>query len=110
MREIKFRARDENNTKWIYFNLFDLADFTYIKERCIVDEKTICEYTGIKDKNEKEIYEADIVRDTDGKLGEIKFDGGMFKIYWNSGEINQIQAMGKFIEIIGDKYETSNPK
>lgn len=62
MREIKFRALDPDGN-WMYWNMEDAySDYIYyMGER--KEGTEVQQYTGLKDKNHKEIYEGDILKD-----------------------------------------------
>ena len=88
-REIKFRAWDEVSEKMLNWN--DFLD-TNMKNTFIAPESTgliLMQYTGLHDKNGKEIYEGDIVQQFDIKEnGIIEYKYGQFGIkclgmFWN---------------------------
>jgi uncharacterized phage protein (TIGR01671 family) len=56
MREIKFRAWNMDTQSWLYFGVEGIPK--EIENR--IDYTLVHQYTGLKDKNGKEIYEGDL--------------------------------------------------
>lgn len=92
MREIKFRIWDINARKWLKSfntNLLDIHEFNLAK---------IMQYTGLKDKNNKEIYEGDIV----------KFLNGIFEVIWCNEKASFMLKNKEYKEFLNFIYENNN--
>lgn len=96
-REILFRAKhihamDSNehlNGTWVHGYLSD-KDYIYDKSlegEFLIDEDTICQYSGRTDKNKKKIFEGDVVKDSAGVCGVVKF--GLYAAGFSIPDTNQ---------------------
>lgn len=122
MREIKFRGKTTKG-KWLYGDFIHQDKFNYamIKQdnyTACVDEDTVGQYTGLKDKNGVEIYEGDIVY-CQTKFGKakaiIEFINGKFVARFDSavthpqnGHYISYYEINKRFEVIGNIYD--NPE
>lgn len=134
MREILFKAKQIDNGEWIEGSLIDLdidSGYCYIVQPYkkasilpiiflitdrmkLVDPETLCQFTGLYDKNGKRIWENDIVFVTDENdcsgqistgIGNVIFIEGMWYINGRPQEglydINKVFQ----IEVIGNAFD-----
>lgn len=111
MREIKFRAWDKESKTMLFTGFVINADGMVATITNDHDWKLeVMQYTGLKDKNDKEIYEGDIIAVKDCHYSNID--------YWNNKEQKPIPFIIKwefssfiipydtyYWEIIGNIYE-----
>lgn len=125
MRELKFRAwvqPDSFNQKPTMFTGFGFADIysgydeanVYCKDGQTWAEPDwetakLMQYTGLKDKNGKEIYEGDILKERTGKLSKVvwELDGWFVSGKWPDG-YGPLSVQLPDAEVIGNVYE--NPE
>lgn len=109
MREIKFRAWDLYNKRMI--ELGDLETISVKKDLDFANYE-LMQYTGLCDRNGKEVYDGDVV--TWGEYGErnqVVFKNGAFRIIQHSlNDISDVLGNLNYAEceIIGNIYE--NPE
>ena len=80
MRDIKFRIWETLNKKMTPWDKLQNAQISILNrpESIVKDEFVVMQYTGLTDKNGKEIYEGDILKD--------EINGEIHKIVWDESE------------------------
>lgn len=106
-RVIKFRAWDIKNEQWIRYPILSKQGLVFLRYDGgghVLSNVEVMQFTGLLDKNGKDIYEADRLRDEDGDIGTVEFDAGHFIIRHANGTSDFIAERNKFV-IVGNKYE-----
>jgi hypothetical protein len=117
MRAIKFRAQDIASNKWLY------GDVRYHKDDvCIFEQggtkgeqvkrETVGQFTTLRDKNGKDIYEGDILKVGEEKtLIEVRFVRGVFAFLWNGDLDDEFPCNAptqEWAEVVGNIHDNPN--
>jgi len=121
-REILFRAKRIDNGEWAeglpsYAPDGDIAEMEVdVRHRSSVmnsafvniDPETVCQYTGLTDKNGKKIFEGDIIDDIDYGIMKCIYLHGSFVWYKEDGFRIECMRYVPKIEVIGNIFD--NPE
>jgi len=124
VRDIKFRGfgienkswiigsvvKRENHFSWIFPHNQETLSFLNLSQ---VKTETVGEYTGLKDKNDVEVYEGDVIAVSDQsknyQIQEVVFKDGMFCGYGDkkSCPYTSLDVLTRAykIEVIGNKFQ-----
>lgn len=121
MRDIKFRAWDKDNDQMIYdFGLTPSDYFPYQlpDDNCespedpanysYFDNAELMQYTGLKDKNGKEIYEGDIAKHPKGDVAHVVFIDGRFTLQDTTHPKYTYAIADVEWEVIGNVHENGD--
>lgn len=86
MRTIKFKGKSLDSGEWIGGYYYKECDNTYIiedrqnysmlnrNEAVLIDPATVCQFTGLLDKNGVEVYDGDVLRSDEYPYSQIEND------------------------------------
>lgn len=117
MREILFKAKRIDNGEWVegfYVNYRNVIHYILVREEGIfvwreVDKNTICQYTGLTDKNGNKIWENDVVFYKEiYAIGKVVFMEDTFVFFDKYDGKQYINGMWDKFEVIGNIFD--NPE
>lgn len=135
MREILFRGKRVDNGEWAFGDYANCANpcgpenytYHYIitspgspKDYHEIYTLTVCQYTGMKDRNGKRIFEGDIVRTkkfgkiighanvNDFDVFKVQYEPCMFRLINKNRGFNLVDDGFRTLEVIGNIFD--NPE
>lgn len=123
-RQITFRGKYSDKHGWVYGHYYNNCDcgvnqdiivYHNIDEgtgtHSIINQKYLGQFTGLVDKNGKEIYEGDYLRDSFGEIFEVIFGNGRWidKAVNGGSEMQLYRGNGgvaEYKEVVGNIYDT----
>lgn len=123
MRKIEFKGKRKDNGEWIYGSLIISKGNYYITEgyceigtfdlnfiKYEVIPETIGQYTGLKDKNGKKIFEGDIVKTYNNEICIVIYNYNQFglSVVDKSKTYGWVDFIEYNLEIIGNIWD--NPE
>ena len=114
MRAIKFRAKIKDGDEWKYGGGVQLIGSYALMLSDdggrgivhLVQPDTVGQFTGLHDKNGKEIYEGDIVQYPSRLYGFIEAPIHFMEHSWLCGSVQLWEIEDREINVIGNIYET----
>lgn len=102
--EIKFRAWCNINNEMIYqTKKIDMFKYNIYNRTILQKYDIVMQWSGLLDKNGKEIYECDIIKDGLRFLF-VKFTNGGFNFFTKYGELHK-NIDTNYLEVVGNIFE-----